>query len=152
MTRQQPRRKGATLVETTFVLMLVLTFMMGIYEYGRYIFTLQIVENAAREGARYAIAHTQDKTMADITAHISSKVTGADSQLSNYAVTVTAMVLKPKSGQTAGTVIPDWTDASPTDGIVVEISGDYTPILPGLMYLTSTLPVRAKAVMYSEGN
>ena len=49
------RRRGATTVEAAFVLPIFLLFIMGIYEYGRYLMVLHVATNASRDGARYAV-------------------------------------------------------------------------------------------------
>jgi hypothetical protein len=54
------RRTAAHLVELAFVLPVFLFFVFGILEYGRYVMTLQIMTNAAREGARFAVVTTND--------------------------------------------------------------------------------------------
>ena len=51
-TRQE---KGAALIETAFVLPIMLLVCVGILEFGRAYQTWQVVTNAAREGARVAI-------------------------------------------------------------------------------------------------
>ena len=48
------------------VLPVVIMFLFGILEYGRYVMTLQVLTNAAREGAHYALTHTQPVTIAGI--------------------------------------------------------------------------------------
>jgi len=47
-------KKGAALVETAFAIMLLLTIVFGIFEYGRAMFMTNALNNAAREGARRA--------------------------------------------------------------------------------------------------
>ena len=47
--------RGAALVETAFVLPIMLLVCVGILEFGRAYQTWQVVTNAAREGARVAI-------------------------------------------------------------------------------------------------
>ena len=59
-------RRGATVVETAFVLMIVLTLTLAIYDYGRYFMLSQLVNNAAREGARQAVANTNTQNTAKI--------------------------------------------------------------------------------------
>jgi hypothetical protein len=80
-----------------------------------------------------AIAHTNDKTKADIIARVTEKMAGIDKQVTGYDVQVDGIILRPKdSTEKAGDVLPDWSDASTTDGVSVTITGTY--------------------VMYSEGN
>jgi Flp pilus assembly protein TadG len=50
-------QRGSTMVETVLVLMLALTVIFGIMEFGRAIFTYHAISNAARLGSRYAIVH-----------------------------------------------------------------------------------------------
>ena len=49
------REEGAALIETAFVLPIMLLVCVGILEFGRAYQTWQVVTNAAREGARVAI-------------------------------------------------------------------------------------------------
>ena len=48
--------KGAELVEMAFVLLLFVVLMMGVFEFGRAYNIYQNITNAAREGARFAVA------------------------------------------------------------------------------------------------
>ena len=51
----RPPRRGATIVEAALVLPIVLLFLFGVIEYGRYLLVLQVSTNAARDGARWAV-------------------------------------------------------------------------------------------------
>ena len=48
--------KGAELVETSFVILLFILLMVGVFEFGRAYNIYQTITNAAREGARFAVA------------------------------------------------------------------------------------------------
>jgi Flp pilus assembly protein TadG len=50
-------RPGQALVEFAFVLPVFLLLLFGTIDFGRYVYYVQILNNAAREGARYAIVH-----------------------------------------------------------------------------------------------
>ena len=52
--RKFREREGVAAVEAAFVLPIVVTLMLGIWEVGRMIEVTQLVTNAAREGARVA--------------------------------------------------------------------------------------------------
>lgn len=52
-----PRSRGQALVEFAFVAPVFLLILFGIIDFGRYVYYVQILNNAAREGARYAIVH-----------------------------------------------------------------------------------------------
>lgn len=153
MLRRQHSRKrnAATIVEAAFVLSICLMFLFGILEYGRFVMTLQVMENAAREGARFAVVNTNEATTADVIARVNQKMAGIQNSIVGYQVTVTGIILRPKPGEVAGDVLPDWTNASTTDGIRVEITGTFDPTLPTFLKM-SAFPLRARSVMYSEGN
>jgi Flp pilus assembly protein TadG len=53
-TRNQ---KGAAMVEYSLVILLFLTALYAIMEFGRFIFIYNVLAGATREGARYAIVH-----------------------------------------------------------------------------------------------
>ena len=55
MRRHWRDQRGAALVETAFVLPILLLVAVGIFEFGRAYQTLEVLTNAAREGARVAI-------------------------------------------------------------------------------------------------
>lgn len=56
-TRNRHRSRGQALVEFAFVAPIFLLILYSIIEFGRFVYTVQILNNAAREGARYAIVH-----------------------------------------------------------------------------------------------
>lgn len=49
------RDKGSTTVEFAFVLILFLTFLLGITDFSRMLFTWSAASEATRAGARYAV-------------------------------------------------------------------------------------------------
>jgi Flp pilus assembly protein TadG len=55
--KNRGRRRGATLVEFAFFFLLFLVLAVGLMELGRGIWTFTTLAHAARQGARYAIAH-----------------------------------------------------------------------------------------------
>lgn len=146
------RRRGAAIIETALVLPIVLLFLFGIMEYGRYIFALQIFTNAAREGCRYAVTHTQPVTIAGVTTgNATSDVTNTinaflgGQQLSGQA---TQVYLSDSKGNNLGA----WNNAQPGQFICVKITGNYTVMLPSLLSMPNTIPVTAESVMICEGN
>lgn len=142
--RLPARRRGLTLVETAIVISLVLLIIMGIYEYGRFVMVRQVVQNAAREGARLAVVSTNTLTTADIQNRVTTYLAGQ--QLSN--VNITLYWADPNTGANLGA----WTDAGFGQGIAVQVSGDYKPVLPAMLFMSASLPLQVRAVMYSEAN
>jgi hypothetical protein len=54
---RRDRSRAQALVEFAFVAPLFFLTLFAIIDFGRYVFYVQILNNAAREGARYAIVH-----------------------------------------------------------------------------------------------
>jgi TadE-like protein len=54
------RRRGQALVEFALVVPVLFLLFLGIVETGRLVFYLHTLNNAAREGARYAIVHGEN--------------------------------------------------------------------------------------------
>jgi Flp pilus assembly protein TadG len=55
--RRANRRRGITIVEATLVLSVFLMLLFGMFEYCRFLMVLHITNNAARDGARYAVVN-----------------------------------------------------------------------------------------------
>jgi Flp pilus assembly protein TadG len=142
--RRSTTRSGATTVETAVVISIALLFMFAIFEYGRYVMFRQIVENAAREGARQAVVNTSSQTTADIQATVTHYLAGQ--QLANLTIDVY------KADINTGANLGPWTGAAFGEGIAVEVTGDYKSILPRFGFLKSTSTIRAKSIMRSEAN
>jgi Flp pilus assembly protein TadG len=146
------RRKAAALVEAAMVLPIVCMFLFGILEYCRYVMTLQVLTNACREGARYAMIHPQPVTI--------NGTTYGNATSDVQAVINTAMGGQSLSGQTVsiyaadslGNSIGSWNNAQAGQCVCVQISGSYKPIIPTLLRMPTSISVNTKAVMRSESN
>lgn len=149
--RREKGRPAATLVETAFVLAIALLFMFGIFEYGRYVMTRQLMENAAREGARYAAVHTYDGTTAGIQDYVDGKLSVARQQMVGY---VKANNIQVYAADASGAAIGGkaWNDSAFGQYIAVQVTGTYQPILPNFLFMNSSITVTAKSVMASEAN
>lgn len=151
MTRKRlirPERSGRTAVEAAIVINLVLVLVLSVFEYGRLIMIKQLMDNAAREGARYAVVNT-NPTSNVTTSTIQSYTTGflAGQPLANSNIQVY------QANPTTGANVGAWNSAAFGVDIAVQIDGDYTPVLPvtfGVM--PAALHLTAKSVMRSEAN
>ncbi len=130
----------------------VLLMILGIMEYGRYVMTLQLFDNAAREGCRYAITHTSAVTLGGTT------YGGATSDVTNVVTSFLAgQTLSSQSTQvylsdSLGNNIGTWTNASAGQSVCVRITGNYNVTVATLLGLPSTLPIVAQAVMDVESD
>jgi Flp pilus assembly protein TadG len=148
-TTRSETRRAATIVETAFVLSVVLLFMFGIFEYARFVYLNQVMTAAAREGARYAITHTGDgTTVAQVQAYTTQQMAGRDSELAGYTVTVNN--LDPNTLQPVPNA--NWSDAGFHNYIQVQITGTYSPMLPTFLQLPASIPLTATAILNSEAN
>src|SRR5436305_15004394 len=84
-------RRAAAAVETAAVATVFLLFLFGILEYCRMIYVQQVVINAAREGARYAIVNTSNTSLlADTQSRVQTYMGNLDKTLQNYSCQVYA--------------------------------------------------------------
>src|SRR4051794_26912862 len=91
----QTTRRGATIVEVAFVLSIFLLFLYGIFEYGRFVMLRQVLENAAHEGARFAVVHSYDKTTTDVQETVYHYLANQHVQLVGFTKTKDITVYRP---------------------------------------------------------
>jgi Flp pilus assembly protein TadG len=151
-SRAGHRRRGATAVEAALVLPMVVMVLFGIMEYGRYVMTLQMMTNAAREGAHYALTHTQPVTIAGTTyGNATSDVTN----IINKALVGQSLVsqsVQIYASDSLGNNIGLWTDTQIGQCVCVRITGNYRVLIASMLYLPANIPVVAQCVMRSESN
>src|ERR1051325_6207840 len=126
------RRSAATLVETSVVISIALLFIFGIFEYGRFVMTKQLLENAAREGARWASVHTYDGTTAGVQNAVDAKLNVGRQSLVGY---VKANNITVFAADDAGNAITgkNWNASAFGENVSVVITGTYKPSLPSLL-------------------
>jgi Flp pilus assembly protein TadG len=112
-------------------------------------------------------------TYQSIQNYTTARMAGTQKQLNGYQVAVFAVdpagqalsppVVRPKTKSTSNPkVYPDpfnasdsnkvpWNQASFTEGVAVMIDGSYTPVLPALMFMSSSFKVTVTSVAGSEG-
>jgi Flp pilus assembly protein TadG len=120
MLTQRPRgkaRSGAQTVETAIVMIWVLMFIMGTFEYGRLLMDWNVLNNAAREGCRYALANNTSTTIGtDVTTLVTSYMGGENASFTNFTVTVSG------THNGASTAV---NNLAAGDMITVSVSGTY---------------------------
>jgi Flp pilus assembly protein TadG len=145
ITNPKTRRRGATLVELTFVVLIFCMLMFGIMEYCLIIYTSNLVENAAREGTRYAVVNASDATVvSDTQAYAKSLMGGLDMTMTGYTCNV---YLADSNGNDIGSAA----GAQFGQYICCDISINYVPVTPGLIFLKQ-FTIRSKCSMMSEAN
>ncbi len=150
--RNRRHRRGGAAVEAALVLPMIVMFLFGIMEYGRYIMTLQVMTNAAREGARFALAHTQPVTVDGTTyGNATSDVSAViDKALAGQALE--GQTVQIYASDSLGNNIGSWNNAEAGDLVCVRITGNYKSIVTSLLHLSPTIPVSVQSAMRSESN
>lgn len=148
------RRSGASLVEFAFVAPIFFLIMFGVFEYARFLFTVQLMNNAAREGARYAVVNLAE-TDATVKAYVDKYLVGQGAnQLVGYNSTsnISVYQVNPTTGATIPATTATWQSATWGTAVGVSVSGTYRPLLPGLLKLTGSMTLTASSVVTVEGN
>jgi Flp pilus assembly protein TadG len=143
-SRKRSTRRGAALVETAIVLTTFFILVFGFFETARIIMMRQLLENAAREGARAALVSTNTATTANIQSVVNSYL--ASAALQNVNIQVYQVN---SAGASNG---QPWTNTSFGNGIAVQIDADYHSMLPTMGLVSSALHFEVKAIMRCEAN
>ena len=148
-------RRGATVVETAFVLLIPLTLTLAIYDYGRYFMLSQLVNNAAREGARQAVANTNTQNTAMIQNTVVQYLANQNfKDSSGNAFSASDVVVLQVYPATRMATSPDsnWYDAPFESAIMVQVNAKFTSLFPKFGLLPTTVNLHGTAVMLSEAN
>jgi len=173
-TTGRNRRRGVVTVEMAFISILLFLFLFGIFEYCRLLFTLHLAENAAHDAARFAAVHTGGGTMpGDPTTFTATDVTNVATYGTAQGITygtgmcgmqgniqgynVTAFTVDPVALAATPTVVQalsgsSWNSAAFSQNIAVQITGNYQPILPSLLFMNASVPFTVTVMFSSEGN
>jgi len=132
MSRRRRRNAAQALVEFALVAPLFFLVLFAIIDFGRYVYYVQILNNAAREGTRYAIVHGSaglPSSGPPESGTVSFDPSGQNVKdvVRNYAIGVI--------GAAALDVVPSWPDGSNGRGRVVSVHVTYQfrsviPIVP----------------------
>ena len=172
--RTMVKRRGAAAVEMAFVSILLFMFLFGIFEYCRLLFVMHVASTAGRDAARFAAVHTSGGTMPGEPATFSnadmlnlieygqingtvygSGMCGMEGNLQGININIftvdpaglalTPAVVQPLSGS-------QWNSAGFAQNIAVQITGNYQPVLPSLLFMNSSIPISITVMVTSEGN
>jgi Flp pilus assembly protein TadG len=138
------RRWGATAVETGLIMIPLTVFLFGVFEYGRLVMDWNLINNAAREGCRYALANNTSSTInSSVQTVVTNCMGNQTGSFSNLTVTV--------SGTHAGTSTAV-NNLLAGDMITVTVTGNYKfmNVIP-LVKTASTLSISSSVTMLCEG-
>jgi Flp pilus assembly protein TadG len=136
------RRNGAALVEAALVMNIFFVFIFGICEFAYFVMVKELMDNAARDGARMAAIGTSTYTTAQIQAQVTTDLVGVISS----GLTINVFQANATTGANIGT----WTNAGLGEVVAVQITGTYKPICGMAALLPVSFPVKSEAMVYSE--
>lgn len=82
-------QSGQNLVEFAIIVVLLLSLVLGILEFGRAWMTFQVITNASREGARLAALPTGFSNVSGVTDKVNTYLTSANLSPARASVSVT---------------------------------------------------------------
>jgi Flp pilus assembly protein TadG len=141
--RHRPRR-GAVAIETALLMIPMISLLFGVFEFSRLFMDWNLLNNAAREGCRYAIVHNTDTTInTDVQTAVANFMAGETASFSNFTVTM--------SGTHQG-VATALNNLSAGDLIIVTVSGTYKfmNIIP-LVKMPASFTITSSVIMGCEG-
>ncbi len=132
------RQKGAAIIESALIMLGFLLILFGIMEAGRVMNVQQILTDAAREGARYAVTPIAQTSTLPTNAQIQTVVDGflQAGAITGANVTIQKLVIIP-----TGTVNTEYTR--------VRVDLPYRPIV-GTLFFPTTLNLKGEALMRDE--
>ena len=126
------RSAGQSMVEFALILPIFMMLIFGALDLGRAIFYQSMVNNAARDGARYAITNPADTCSSGTcgtTTYAKTSVSGFGSQMSVCSAYFYSSAVLGSSGTTVPPPCPDTNTTSATYGYVtVVVSIPFQPI------------------------
>ena len=129
--RRNPE-SGVALIESAFVLPLLLVLTMGMLDFGRAFHTKSVLDQAAREGARIAVVTDPDTDL------VTAKV---NEVLASSGVTAGSVTITGPAADKMVTVTVTTTFTFITPGVFALVNGDYG----------NTIPMSGQTVMRFEG-
>ena len=115
----------------------------------------QLVNNAAREGARQAVANTNTQNTAMIQNTVVQYLASQNfTDSSGNAFSASDVVVYQVNPATGAAATPDsnWYDAAFGSSIMVQVNAKFTPLFPTFGFLPTTVNLQGTAVMSSEAN
>ena len=111
MRRNRFNRRGQALIESSFVLLILLTFFLGTLDFGQYLYFHQSLTERARAAARYGAVNPTDATGIQNVAvynDASGTSNGATPLLPSFTTAMVAVCLPGDASCSDSSTGPDW--------------------------------------------
>ena len=131
-------------VETAIIISLVLMVILGVFEYARLLLDWSLLNNAAREGCRYALANNTSTTLTtSVQTIVTNYMAGETKSFSSFTVTISG---------TDGGVATAVSNLGPGDPITVTVTGTYKflNVIP-LVKMPTSFTITSAVTMLCEG-
>ena len=145
VTRKTPkdRRWGMAAVETALVMLPMTMFLFGVFEYGRLLMVWNLVNNAAREGCRYALVNNTVGTISsDVSGIVTTRMGTQIGSFSTFSITLSG---------THGGVSTAVNSLVPGDMITVAVSGKYKAMNVIPVVSLPAITITSTVTMVCEG-
>jgi len=152
--RPRALERGVTVVEGAVILVVFFMLLLGVIEAGRFLSTRQVLTNAAREGARFAIAPTSGTNNLPTEAEIIAKVNSylAAAHISGATVTTKCPTTAPEActSKVAGMTVSTGLGLVNTQYTEVTVTKPYSVITAPGFFNALNITVTGKAMMRRE--
>lgn len=142
-TRDGARRRsrGQALVEFALVVPIFFLILFAIIDFGRYVYYVQILNNAAREGARYAIVHGANSLLRTGPPDDPSGAAVID-VVRTYAIGVIG-----RADASVLAIVPTWDPANNHRGtkVTVEVTYGFDSVIP--VVPIPAIPVKGESTL-----
>lgn len=134
--RQQKSQRGANVLEAALTILVLMTMVFGLVDFGRAFNVYQVITDAAREGARYSVAPNPGTTILPTPSAVQAYVESylADGNIRGATVNVNQSYAK-----TVNSVPTMFTEVTVTE----TYASTFFPF---------TITIRTRAVMRNETN
>src|SRR5436305_8806919 len=142
------KRSGAALVETDVLLIPVLMFIFAVFEYGWLLMNYNVLNNAAREGCRYALVNNTSPTItSDVQTVVNNFMAGSKGNYNNFSITVSGSHQGVSTNTTSGI-----NALAAGDLITVTVQGQYRfmNVIP-FVQLPTSVNITSSVTMVCEG-
>lgn len=151
-THHRPAERGVTVVEGAVILIAFFMLILGVIELGRFLSMRQVLTNAAREGARFAVAPLSQTNTLPAESEVVAKVNVfLDAAAVNGAtITTTCPLTAPEVCTTKSATMSVSTGLVTTEYTKVTVSKPYSVITAPGFFNALTVTLKGEAMMRRE--
>lgn len=141
------KRRALTMVETAFVIIPLMMLLLGVFVYGQLLMDWNLLNNAAQQGCRYALANnTNSSISSNVLSIVNACLAGKSTSLSNVSISLSG------THQGNSYVGNSVSNLAPGDPITVTVTATYQfPNVIPLVTMPSTMSFSSSSTLMCEG-